>query len=104
MLATAPSLQRVAAIVRSTHERFDGTGYPDRLAGEEIPLAARIIAVCDALDAMTSRRPYRVARPWADALEEIRRCSGSQFDPAAVEALVAVLEDLAAVELLSRAS
>ncbi|CAN5232187.1 hypothetical protein BH20ACT13_BH20ACT13_02770 [soil metagenome] len=94
----------MAAIVRSTHERFDGTGYPDRLAGEEIPLAARIIAVCDALDAMTSRRPYRVARPWADALEEIRRCSGSQFNPAAVEALVAVLEDLAAVELLSRAS
>jgi diguanylate cyclase (GGDEF)-like protein len=88
ILAAAPALTRVAKIVRATHERFDGLGYPDAVAGEEIPLAARIICVCDAYDAMTSKRPYReTATHWA-ALLELRRCAGAQFDPQVVEAFV----------------
>jgi two-component system cell cycle response regulator len=67
--------------VRATHERYDGRGYPDGLADEQIPLAARIIAICDAYDAMTSARSYRAAMPQQQALAEIRRCAGSQFDP-----------------------
>ena len=73
-------------IVRSHHERWDGEGYPDGLAGEEIPLAARVFSVADTLDAMTSDRPYRAARPWDAARDEITRLSGAQFDPAVVEA------------------
>jgi len=75
-------------VVRSHHERWDGRGYPDRLAGDEIPLAARVFAVADALDAITSDRPYRHAGPWTDASQEIVRCSGSHFDPDVVEAFV----------------
>jgi two-component system cell cycle response regulator len=85
ILAAAPALRFTAEIVRSSHERFDGTGYPDRLARENIPLAARIIAVCDAYDAMTSGRPYRPAMTPAAALTELRQCAGAQFDPIVVE-------------------
>jgi cyclic di-GMP phosphodiesterase len=74
------------AIVRHHHERWDGSGYPDRLVGESIPLGARIFAVADTLDAMTSERPYRSARPWHEAVAEIRRESGHQFDPVVVQA------------------
>jgi HD-GYP domain-containing protein (c-di-GMP phosphodiesterase class II) len=74
-------------VVRHHHERWDGSGYPDRLSGEEIPLAARVFAVADALDALTSDRPYRRATRFSRAREEIRACAGSQFDPAVVEAL-----------------
>ena len=88
ILAAAPSLAGAARIVRSTHERYDGTGYPDRLAGDEIPLEARIIAVCDAYHAMTSERPYRDAVGHVQALDELRRCAGGQFDPGVVEAFV----------------
>jgi two-component system, cell cycle response regulator len=91
ILAAAPALVHVAEIVRSTHERFDGRGYPDGLAGTEIPLVARVIAVCDAFDAMTSNRPYRPARSVEEALEELRRCAGTQFDPAIVAAFLAEL-------------
>jgi HD-GYP domain-containing protein (c-di-GMP phosphodiesterase class II) len=74
-------------IVRSHHERFDGRGVPDRLAGPAIPVEARIAAVADSLDAISSGRPYRPAVPgWTEALDEIRRHSGTQFDPAVVEA------------------
>jgi HD-GYP domain-containing protein (c-di-GMP phosphodiesterase class II) len=76
-----------ASIVRHHHERWDGTGYPDRLHGEAIPLESRIILVADTLDAMTTNRPYRVAMRREMALDEIRRASGSQFDPACVAAL-----------------
>ena len=77
-------------IVRSHHERFDGRGVPDGLRGEAIPLEARIAAAADAFDAMTSDRPYRASEMTLDmAVDEIRRCSGSQFDPAVVDALVA---------------
>jgi HD-GYP domain-containing protein (c-di-GMP phosphodiesterase class II) len=74
------------AIVRSHHERWDGSGYPDRLAGPEIPLGARIFAVADALDAITSDRPYRRARSWTQAVAEIDGERGGQFDPEVVRA------------------
>lgn len=91
IINAAPALQRVAALVRSSHENFDGTGYPDRLAGEEIPLGARIIAVCDAFDAMTTDRPYRRAMAQDAAVAELRRCAGTQFDPLVVERFCASL-------------
>ncbi len=73
-------------VVRHHHERFDGRGYPDGLQGEAIPIAARVFAVADALDALTTDRPYRAAASFAEAREEIRRGSGTQFDPAIVAA------------------
>ena len=92
IIAAAPELRRVADIVRSSHERWDGGGYPDGLAGEEIPLGARIVAVCDSFDAMTSpTAPTGAAMPVADALAELERCAGSQFDPRVVSAFRAVL-------------
>ena len=93
ILAAAPALAGAAPIVRATHERFDGTGYPDRLAGEAIPLEARIISVCDAYHAMTSDRPHRGARTHAQALDELRHGAGRQFDPAVVEAFVRTFLD-----------
>jgi diguanylate cyclase (GGDEF)-like protein len=93
ILAAAPALAGAARIVRATHERFDGDGYPDRLAGEEIPLEARIISVCDAYDAITTDRPYRRLRTHAQALDELREGAGSQFDPAVVEAFVRTFVD-----------
>jgi diguanylate cyclase (GGDEF)-like protein len=93
ILLAAPSLAPTAELVRSSHEAFDGTGYPDKLRGEEIPLGARIIAVCDAFDAMTSTRAYRGARSAGDAFAELRRCAGTQFDPDVVEVFCALVED-----------
>jgi len=86
ILAGAPALRSIGDIVRSTHERWDGTGYVDGLAKTDIPLAARIIAVCDAYAAMTSDRPYRKTLTPARALDELQRCAGSQFDPDVVHA------------------
>jgi hypothetical protein len=86
LLARVPGLEAVAAVVRFHHERWDGRGYPDGLAGEEIPLASRIIAVCDAFRAMTTDRPYRRRLAAGSALAELRRASGAQFDPAVVAA------------------
>jgi two-component system, cell cycle response regulator len=83
--------------VRSSHERWDGTGYPDHLAGEEIPLGARIVAVCDAFDAMLADRPYRNGVDAVLALGELGRCAGSQFDPTVVAAFTAVWYDRAPV-------
>jgi putative nucleotidyltransferase with HDIG domain len=74
------------------HERWDGHGYPSGRVGDEIPLEARILAVADAFDAMTSKRPYRDARPAPEALDELERCSGSQFDPFLVDAFVETCE------------
>ena len=88
IVAAAPSLREVAALVRASHERHDGQGYPDGLRGEEIPLGARIVAVCDAFDAMTADRPYRAALPAEVAINELRSCAGAQFDPRVVEAFV----------------
>jgi HD-GYP domain-containing protein (c-di-GMP phosphodiesterase class II) len=77
--------------VRHHHEWFDGSGYPDGLAGDAIPLPSRILLVTDAYDAMTSDRPYRSAMPKEDAIAELRRCSGTQFDPEIVHAFLRVL-------------
>jgi HD-GYP domain-containing protein (c-di-GMP phosphodiesterase class II) len=84
-------LGSVGALVRSCHERWDGRGYPDGLAGEEIPLVARIVCCCDAYSAMTTTRPYRAAMSVADALAEVEENAGTQFDPAVAAALVAVV-------------
>jgi diguanylate cyclase (GGDEF)-like protein len=91
IVAAAPALADVAPAVRSSHERWDGGGYPDGLAGEAIPLGSRIVAVCDAFDAMIADRPYAAARTVEDALDELRRCAGGQFDPIVVEAFVSVV-------------
>jgi diguanylate cyclase (GGDEF)-like protein len=93
ILGAAPALAGVARLVRATHERHDGAGYPDRLAGEQIPLPARIIAVCVAYQAMRSERPYRSAAGHEEALAELARCAGAQFDPQVVEAFVRVYAD-----------
>jgi len=97
MLSAAPALESAAKIVRSSHERLDGKGYPDGLRGEQIPLASRIIFVCDALHAMTSDRPYKPAQSVESALSELSRCAGSQFDPAVVSAFRAEIAAGAAV-------
>jgi diguanylate cyclase (GGDEF)-like protein len=86
IMLVAPSLAPTADLVRSSHEAFDGSGYPDGLLAEAIPLGARIIAVCDAFDAMTTTRTYRTALEEKDAYAELRRCSGTQFDPSVVAA------------------
>jgi HD-GYP domain-containing protein (c-di-GMP phosphodiesterase class II) len=92
ILAAAPSLAAAARVVRSTHERCDGTGYPDGLAGDAIPLPSRVITICDAYQAMTTPRPYRRTPMSPEgALEEIRREAGAQFDPRVVAALETVL-------------
>ena len=86
IILAAPALARVSSLVRSSHERWDGGGYPDGLRGDAIPAGARIVAVADAFAAMTAGRPYRDARTAEEALEELRRVAGAQFDPAVVEA------------------
>ena len=91
ILDGAPALTSAARLVRSSHEHFDGKGYPDQLAGAEIPLGARIVAVCDAYDAMVSDRPYRRAVSSEQAIQELNRCAGAQFDPAVVDAFVIAL-------------
>jgi two-component system, cell cycle response regulator len=90
-LLSVPALRAVGKLVRSSHERWDGAGYPDGLRGEQIPLGARIISVCDAYDAMVTDRPYRRGTDAESALAELRRCAGSQFDPAVVDAFCAVM-------------
>ena len=109
ILAASPALRRVGALVRHSHERWDGLGYPDGLSAEEIPLGSRIIAACDAFDAMTTDRPYQPAIPVREALAELRRCAGGQFDPRVVHAFCAEAESLiqeqeeAAVEVFEEA-
>jgi putative nucleotidyltransferase with HDIG domain len=91
MLSRIAFFELVVPVVRSAHERWDGGGYPDGLAGAQIPLGARIIGCCDAYNAMITERPYSPAMPVADAVAELRRCSGTQFDPVVVDALLAEL-------------
>jgi putative nucleotidyltransferase with HDIG domain len=91
LVAAIPGLERVAMIVRLHHERPDGRGYPLGLTREQIPMAARIVAVCDAYGAMTQRRPYSAPLGVNDALAELERHSGTQFDPDVVEALTAIV-------------
>ncbi len=101
LLAGVPGLEREAEIVYSHHERFDGTGYPEKLAGEAIPLAARIFSVADTLDAIVSDRCYRAGQPLAAARVEIRRGAGTQFDPAIVD-LFDEVEDCEIESVLKR--
>jgi putative nucleotidyltransferase with HDIG domain len=89
-------MTEVGAIVRASHERWDGEGYPDGRAGEDVPLPARIVSVADAFSAITTTRPYRRAQSADAAIRELRRCAGTQFDPEVIDALVAVLERPAA--------
>jgi putative nucleotidyltransferase with HDIG domain len=92
LLRVGGLLGEIGRIVRACHEKYDGTGYPDRVAGEDIPIIARIVACCDAFNAMTSDRSYRKALPVSEAMAELRRSSGSQFDPRVVDALLASFE------------
>jgi cyclic di-GMP phosphodiesterase len=100
IIKNIPFLRASAEIVLSHQERFDGAGYPRGLKAEQIPIGARIFAVADTIDAITSDRPYRRGAPYRSAREEIQRCSGTQFDPKVVEALVQLSED--EVEALRR--
>lgn len=98
ILSSAPALGPVAKIVRSCQERWDGTGYPDGLQGEDIPFGSRIIYVCDAFDAMTSNRPYFRARGADDALAELDSGAGTQFDPYVVSSFVKAWREVVVVE------
>jgi hypothetical protein len=89
ILSSAPAMAPVAKLVRSTHERWDGRGYPDGLAGEQIPLGSRLIAVCDAFVAMTESRPWRTTLTFEAAASELQRCAGTQFDSVLVASFVA---------------
>ena len=93
MVASIPGLAHLAPVIRATHERWNGEGYPDELSGEEIPLASRIVHACDAWHAMTSDRPYRRALG-REAIDELRNNMGEQFDPRVSLALVDVVEAL----------
>jgi HD-GYP domain-containing protein (c-di-GMP phosphodiesterase class II) len=92
LLRVGGLLGEIGRVVRSCHERYDGNGYPDGIAGDEIPLIARIVACCDAFNAMTTDRSYRKAMPLDEAVAELRRSSGTQFDPQVVDALIASLD------------
>ena len=93
ILSAADSLAPLGRVVRATHERWDGDGYPDGLAGEKIPLAARVIFACDALDAITTERPYAPGRSISEAVAELRACAGTQFDPRVIDALCATIAE-----------
>jgi two-component system cell cycle response regulator len=95
IIGAAPALAAAAKLVGATHERLDGSGYPNGVAGDQIPLGARIIAVCDAFTAMTLPRSYAPQLPVPDAIDELRRCAGTQFDPAVVDALANLVIGLA---------
>ncbi len=94
MLDGAPTLMAAGVLVRASHEHYDGNGYPDGLAGDQIPLGARIIAICDAFDAMTSERAYGERLRVDDALLELHACAGTQFDPALVESFCEIVGEV----------
>ncbi len=104
LLETLPSLDRVSSMVRHHHEFFDGSGYPDGLSGNQIPLGARILAIADAYDTITSERTYKKARPAEEAFAELERCAGAQFEPELIQALVQALRRLPHPVIASAAS
>lgn len=104
LLSAVPETRHLAPVAHACQEHWDGGGYPERLRGEDIPVAARIIAVVDAWHAMTTDRPYRRAMPAPDAVAELRRCAGTQFDPELTEALLAMLDADAATARGSRSA
>jgi putative nucleotidyltransferase with HDIG domain len=93
ILKKAHSLKHLAPIVRHHHERYDGTGYPNRLKGQDIPMEARIIAIADAVEAMASDRPYRKALSYINIEKELVRNSGTQFDPMIIETMLQILQE-----------
>ncbi len=99
ILEPLQSIQNIQKIVRHHHERWDGAGYPDGLVGEDIPLASRLIAIADAFDTMTTERTYKRSRSRLEAVEELRRCAGTQFDPRLVEALAEAVPRQASIEV-----
>jgi response regulator RpfG family c-di-GMP phosphodiesterase len=94
ILRNVPGLEKALEIVRHTRERWDGSGYPDGLAGTAIPLGARVFAIADAFEAIITGRPYRERRPAAEAVEELRRRAGTQFDPDLIEPFITMVERL----------
>jgi putative nucleotidyltransferase with HDIG domain len=90
-LETCEGLRHLAPFVRHHHERWDGNGYPDGLKGEQIPLEARILSVCDAVEAMSSDRPYHLGSPFSETVREVQRCRNTQFDPAVVDAFLSIV-------------
>lgn len=102
IVASVKAMEQGADWIRHHHERYDGTGYPDGLKGEEIPLGARIIAVADAFDAMLYDRPYKAGRPLPEVIEEFKRSSGTHFDPKVVEVLLDLIQDPRRVAELTR--
>jgi HD-GYP domain-containing protein (c-di-GMP phosphodiesterase class II) len=97
IVQSAPALVGVSGLIRSSHERWDGTGYPDQLAGHDIPLGSQIVLVCDAYAAMTTTRSYQSAMSHEAALAELRDNAGTQFAPAVVNAALAVCAERDAV-------
>ena len=91
LLEPLRAMARIQLMVKHHHEYFDGSGYPQRLVGEQIPLGARIIAIADAFDTITSERAYKKPRSTEDALAEIERCAASQFDPKFVQSFVEIM-------------
>jgi HD-GYP domain-containing protein (c-di-GMP phosphodiesterase class II) len=102
ILGSTARMRGVATLVRHHQEKWNGTGYPDKLKGEEIPLGARILSVCDAYSAITDDRPYKKARSHDAAVEELHRCEGVQFDPRVVAAFCTVVERQRERDKLSR--
>ena len=93
IIKSVESLKDIAPIILYHHERYDGNGYPDNIKGEEIPYMARILTVVDSFDAMTSERPYNKRKSYSEAIEELRRCSGSQFDPEITKAFIEIISE-----------
>jgi HD-GYP domain-containing protein (c-di-GMP phosphodiesterase class II) len=98
ILSPVKTFERHVAGIRHHHEMYDGSGYPDKLKGEEIPLSARIVSLADAFDAMTSTRPYRIGLPLGFAMQEMMKMRGKQFCPLAVDAFIRVLQSTGAGE------
>jgi putative nucleotidyltransferase with HDIG domain len=102
MLKALGQMHPIVPLIRHHHEAYDGSGYPDGLKGDQIPLISRIVAVADTFDAMTSDRPYRKARSRSEAIEELKRCAGAMLDPIIVRAFVQCLDEQSTVEINSQ--
>ena len=103
LLAKSPHLRSLIPIVGQHHESYNGEGYPNRLSGTQISIEARIVSVADAIEAMSSDRPYRKARPTEQIVEELQRCSGKQFDPLVVNTAIKILNELESAKLTEQA-